>query len=73
MGGSGASSVGRVGGLVVGLTAQRERVLVGAMGTRIGSLHARWTVRLCLALVHDVESFSKFGLKGDRQKGGYNV
>lgn len=49
MGGSGDSSVGGVGVLVLGLTAQGERVLVGAVRAGIGSLPGRWAI--CLRLV----------------------
>lgn len=48
MGGGGGSGVGGVRNLVLGLTAQGKRVLVGAVRTRIGSLPGRWTICLCL-------------------------
>lgn len=49
MGGGGDSGVGDVGVLVLGLTAQGERVLVGAVRAWISSLPGRWAI--CLRLV----------------------
>lgn len=49
VGGSGNSGVGGVGGLVLGLTTQGKRVLVGAVRARIGSLPGRRAI--CLRLV----------------------
>lgn len=49
MGGRGDSGVGGVGGLVLGLTTQGKRVLIGAVRAWIGSLPGRWAI--CLGLV----------------------
>lgn len=65
MGGGGASRVGCVRGLVLGLTAQGEGVFVWAVGTGISSLHGRWTIRMCLVLVRCMKSFDQIWVEGE--------
>lgn len=65
MGGGGDIGVGGVGGLVLGLTAQGERVLIGAVRARIGSLPGRWAI--CLRLVRVCDVCEQEG-QGERQR-----
>lgn len=52
MGGGGGSGISSVGYLVLGLTAQGERVLVWAVRTWISSLSGRWAICLRLLVTH---------------------
>ncbi|TNN67606.1 hypothetical protein EYF80_022175 [Liparis tanakae] len=52
--GGGAGGVGGVGVLVLDLTAQGKRVLVGVVGARISSLPGRWAI--CLRLINNTQS-----------------